>query len=131
MEGMQPTPNAHSTRLSEKQSGLLQARTNCQQFRPRIRTLRKTASISLDYSSLVKADSVTWMSSSCMSNNGKLHACQKSQLVEILAGYAVGGEDTEPQANVLIIDGSAWINAIPPQTSTTSKIVPEKISCQG
>ncbi len=54
--------------------------------------------------------------SASLSNNGKLHTCQKSQLVEILGGDAQMG-DTEPEADVLIIDRSALTNAIPPHTS--------------
>ncbi len=56
--------------------------------------------------------------SASLSDNGKLHACQKSQLVDILAAPALT-EDTEPEADVLIIDGSALINGIPPRTSKT------------
>ncbi len=47
-----------------------------------------------------------------LSNNGKLHAYQKAQLVEILGGNALM-EDTETETDVLIIDGSAPINALP------------------
>ncbi len=47
-----------------------------------------------------------------LSNNGKLHAYQKSQLVESLGGNACM-EDTETEVDVLIIDGSALINVIP------------------
>ena len=53
-----------------------------------------------------------------LSDNGKLHSCQKSQLVEILEAQIVKS-DIEPEADVIIIDGSALLNALPPQASKT------------
>ena len=48
-----------------------------------------------------------------LSDNGKLHSCQKSQLVEILEAQIVKS-DIEPEADVIIIDGSALLYALPP-----------------
>ena len=41
-----------------------------------------------------------------LSDNGKIHSCQKSQLVEILEAQIMKS-DIEPEADVIIIDGSA------------------------
>ena len=53
-----------------------------------------------------------------LSDNGKLHSCQKSQLVEILETQIVKS-DIEPEADFIIIDGSALLNALPTQASKT------------
>ena len=51
-----------------------------------------------------------------LSDSGKLHTCQKSQLAEILEAQ-VNIPDREPRGDAVIIDGSALINALPPRTS--------------
>ena len=51
-----------------------------------------------------------------LSNSGKFHTCQKSQLAEILEAQ-VNIPDREPRGDAVIIDGSALINALPPRTS--------------
>ena len=51
-----------------------------------------------------------------LSDNGKLHASQKSQLTEILQ-TGVTLPEREPEGDTIIIDGSALINAIPPRSS--------------
>ena len=53
-----------------------------------------------------------------VSDSGKFHTCQKSQLVEILEAQ-VNIPDREPKGDAIIIDGSALINALPPRTSKT------------
>ena len=53
-----------------------------------------------------------------LSDSGKLHTCQKSQLVEIIEAQ-VNIPDREPKGDAIIIDGSALINALPPCTSKT------------
>ena len=53
-----------------------------------------------------------------LSDSGKLHTCQKSQLVEIIEAQ-VNIPDREPKGDAIIIDGSALINALPPRTSKT------------
>ena len=53
-----------------------------------------------------------------MSDGGKLHSCQKSQLATILESL-VTILDTEPPADVIIIDGSALVNSLPPRSSKT------------
>ena len=53
-----------------------------------------------------------------LSDSGKLHTCQKSQLVEILEAQ-VNIPDREPKGDAIIIDGSALINASHPRTSKT------------
>ena len=53
-----------------------------------------------------------------LSDSGKLHTCQKSQLTEIRQAQ-VTLPDKEPQ-------GSALINAIPPQSSKTFDDYPRK-----
>ena len=53
-----------------------------------------------------------------LSDSGKLHTCQKSQLTEILQAQ-VTLPDKEPQGDAIIIDGSAFINAVPPQCAKT------------
>lgn len=53
-----------------------------------------------------------------LSDNCKLHTCQKSQLAEIPQAQ-VSMPDTEPRGDTVIIDGSALINALPPRTSKT------------
>ena len=51
-----------------------------------------------------------------LSDNGKLHVTQKSQLTEILQGDLTLLE-REPESDAIIIDGSALINSIPPVRS--------------
>ncbi|KAJ8351997.1 hypothetical protein SKAU_G00234730 [Synaphobranchus kaupii] len=53
-----------------------------------------------------------------LSDSGKLHTCQKSQLAAIFEDL-VTLPDTEPKADGIIIDGSALINSLPPRTSKT------------
>lgn len=54
-----------------------------------------------------------------LSDNGKLHVCQKSQLVEVLE-REMTTTDVEPRAaQAIIIDGSALVNALPPRTKKT------------
>ena len=53
-----------------------------------------------------------------LSDGGKLHTCQKSHLVDILENE-VAMPDAEPKADVIILDGSALINALPPHSSKT------------
>ena len=53
-----------------------------------------------------------------LSDSGQLHTCQKSQLAVILEAH-VTLPDTEPEADVIIIDGSALVNSLPPRTSKT------------
>ena len=54
-----------------------------------------------------------------LSDSGKLHTCQKSQLATILETKVL--PETEPEADVIIIDGSALINSLPPRSSKTFK----------
>ena len=63
-----------------------------------------------------------------LSDSGKLHTSQKSQLTEILQAQ-VTLPDKEPQGDAIIIDGSALINAIPPRSSHLMTM-PEKTSFQ-
>ena len=51
-----------------------------------------------------------------LSDNGKLHVSQKSQLMEILQSRRSLPE-REPEGDTIIIDGSAFINATPPRSS--------------
>ena len=53
-----------------------------------------------------------------LSDNGKLHTCQKSQLMDILKANVIM-PDIQPQADTIIIDGSAFINALPPRNPKT------------
>lgn len=53
-----------------------------------------------------------------LSDNGKLHTCSKSGLTDVLQAKVVLPE-TEPQAEAIVLDGSALINSLPPRTSTT------------
>ncbi len=53
-----------------------------------------------------------------LSDGGRLHACQKSQLASILEAK-VAIPDIEPTADAIIIDGSALINSMPPRISKT------------
>ena len=53
-----------------------------------------------------------------LSNRGKLHVCQKSQLSGILE-KKVTLPDAEPITDALIIDGSALVNTLPPRKSRT------------
>ena len=53
-----------------------------------------------------------------LSDGGKLHTCQKSQLTTILETH-VTIPDTEPEADTIIIDGSALVNSLPPRSSKT------------
>ena len=66
---------------------------------------------------------------SALSDNGKLHSCQKSQLADILQSH-VNLPETEPTDDTIIIDWSALIYALPPSTARTfedyanEKIIP-------
>ena len=53
-----------------------------------------------------------------LSDGGKLHVCQKSQLASILE-EKVTLPDTEPVTDVLIIDGSSLANCLVPRASKT------------
>ena len=53
-----------------------------------------------------------------LSNGGRLHVCQKSQLATVLEGK-VTLPDAEPVTDAIIIDGSALVNTLPPRTSKT------------
>ena len=53
-----------------------------------------------------------------LSDGEKLHSCQKSQLAIILESL-VTIPDTEPQADVIIIDGSTLVHSLPPRSSKT------------
>lgn len=53
-----------------------------------------------------------------LSEGGKLYTCQKSQLAVILESH-VKIPDTEPEADTIIIDGSALVNSLLPRTSKT------------
>ena len=53
-----------------------------------------------------------------LSDGGKLHASQKSQLAAVIESH-VTLSDNEPSADVIIIDGSALVNILPPRTSKT------------
>ena len=53
-----------------------------------------------------------------LSDGGKLHTCQKSQLTTILESH-VTILDTEPEVDTIIIDGSALVNSLPPRNSRT------------
>ena len=51
-----------------------------------------------------------------LSDNGMLHSSQKSELLHILES-GIAKPDVEPQADAIIVDGSAFINANPPRGS--------------
>ena len=51
-----------------------------------------------------------------MSDGGKLHTCQKSQLAAVLESH-ITLPDNEPQADVIIIDCSALVNSLPLRSS--------------
>ena len=51
-----------------------------------------------------------------LSDGGKLHTCKKSQLAAVLEGH-VTLPDNDPHADVIIIDGSALVNVLPPRSS--------------
>ena len=53
-----------------------------------------------------------------LNDNGNLHSCQKSQLATILEIH-VTPPDTEPEANFIILNGSALIDALPSRISKT------------
>ena len=53
-----------------------------------------------------------------LSDGGKLHSCQKSQLTAILESL-VTIPNTEPHADAMIVDGSALVNSLPPRSSKT------------
>ena len=53
-----------------------------------------------------------------LSDSGKLHSCQKSQLASILAAN-ITSPDADPEATVIVIDGSALINSLPPLGART------------
>jgi hypothetical protein len=62
-----------------------------------------------------------------LSDSGKLHCCQKSQLVDILKNKVTMPEE-EPNAECLTVDGSAMVNASAPARSKTfDEYVTEKI----
>ena len=51
-----------------------------------------------------------------LSDDGTLHNCQKSQLIDILESL-VTILDTEPEADIVIIDSSTFCNILPPRAS--------------
>ena len=51
-----------------------------------------------------------------LSDGRKLHTCQKSQFAIILETYGTIPH-TEPEANTIIIDGSALMKSLPPRSS--------------
>ena len=53
-----------------------------------------------------------------LSDHGLIHTCQKSHLVDSLEAEAVS-LDMEPDADAIIIDGSALVHSLPPSTSET------------
>jgi len=53
-----------------------------------------------------------------LSDGGRLHVCQKSQLATVLEGK-VTLPDAEPVTDAIIIDGSALVSTLPPRTSKT------------
>lgn len=53
-----------------------------------------------------------------LSDNGKLHFSQKSQLIDVLVSK-IETTDQEPEADVIIIDGAALINALRPRNTKT------------
>ena len=53
-----------------------------------------------------------------LSDGGRLHVCQKSQLAAILEAK-VTLPDAEPVTDAIIINGSALVNTLPPRTSKT------------
>ena len=53
-----------------------------------------------------------------LSDSGKLHSCQKSQLASILAAN-ITSPDADPEATIIVIDGSALINSLPPRGART------------
>jgi len=53
-----------------------------------------------------------------LSDNDNLYSCHKSQLATILETHFTP-PDTEPDASVIILDGSALINALPQRISKT------------
>ena len=55
-----------------------------------------------------------------LSDNGMLHSCQKSELLDVLESR-FSKPDVEPQTDAIFIDGSAFIKANPPRGSKTFK----------
>jgi len=53
-----------------------------------------------------------------LSDGGRLHACQKSQLAAILVDKVIL-PSTEPTTDVIVVDGSALVNAVQPRNSRT------------
>lgn len=51
-----------------------------------------------------------------LSENGKLHTCQRSQLAVILGAHTTI-PDTEPDADAIIIKGSAMVNTLTPRNA--------------
>lgn len=51
-------------------------------------------------------------------DGGKLYTTQKSQLAAIIESH-VTIPDVEPEADTIIIDGSALVNTLPPRTLKT------------
>ena len=53
-----------------------------------------------------------------LSDGGKLHSCQKSQLASILE-RDITCPDNKPDATAIVIDGSALVNSLPPRAQRT------------
>ena len=49
-----------------------------------------------------------------LSDGGKLHSCQKSQLTAIIESL-VTIPNNGPHADAMIVDGSALVNSLPPR----------------
>ena len=83
-----------------------------------------TVSSSLSCSSHAQVENATFFRHenhpfpAALSDGGKLHTYQKSQLAAVLKSH-VTLPDNEPQADVIIINGSALVNVLPPRTSKT------------
>ena len=60
-----------------------------------------------------------------LSDRGKLHTCQKSQLTEILQAQ-VDMPERAADGEVIIVDGSAMVNNTPPEPRRRSRTMPEK-----
>ena len=52
-----------------------------------------------------------------LSDSGKLHFYQKSQFAIILEAELSPLPDTEPETDIIIMDGSALVNALPQRKS--------------
>ena len=53
-----------------------------------------------------------------LSGGGKLHTCQKSHLTSIFETL-IATSETEPDADTIIIDGTALVHSLPPRISKT------------